>query len=146
MNLVDANVLLYAVNRSDPKHERSREWLDAALSGQEPVGFSWPVLLAFVRIVTRPGLFPQPLTVDEALSRVAAWVRQPPSVIVAPTSRHLEVVTSLLREVGTGANLVSDADLAALALEHHGQVVTFDHDFGRFTGVRWGPPPPAPGA
>ncbi len=137
MNIVDANVLLYAVNEADPKHRQSRQWLDSALAGREPVGFSWIVLLAFVRLSTKVGLFPRPLTVDGALARVGSWLDQPPSVILEPTARHLGILGSLLSEVGSGANLVNDAHLAALAVEHNGRVVSYDSDFGRFTGVRW---------
>lgn len=137
MNLVDANVLLYAVNEADPKHEASRTWLDAALSAQEPVGFAWTVLLAFARLSTKVGLFPRPLSVTGAMAVVRAWIDQPPSVIVEPTARHLDLIAGLLGDVGTGANLVSDAHLAALSLEHNGRVISYDSDFGRFRGVRW---------
>ena len=140
MNLVDANVLLYAVNEADPKHEASRAWLDAALSGQEPVGFAWSVLLAFVRLSTKVGLFPRPLSVDSAVACLRAWTDQPPSVIVEPTVRHLEVFAGLLNDVGAGGNLVSDTHLAALALEHNGAVISYDNDFSRFRGVRWREP------
>lgn len=137
MNLVDANVLLYAVNESADKHEDSRGWLDAALGEREAVGFAWIALLAFVRLATRVGLFPRPLSVAEAMDRVRDWVAQPPSVVVEPTARHLDIVTGLLGEVGTGGNLVSDAHLAALAVEHAATVITYDSDFGRFRGVAW---------
>ena len=140
MNIVDANVLLYAVNEADPKHHDSRRWLDTALSEGETVGFAWTVLLAFIRLSTRVGLFPRPLAVDGALARVREWTAQPSSVIVEPTPRHLALVSGLLGQVGSGANLVNDAHLAALALEHNAQVITYDSDFGRFTGVRWKPP------
>jgi toxin-antitoxin system PIN domain toxin len=140
VNLVDANVLLYAVNEADPKHDRSREWLDTALRGREPVGFAWVALLAFLRLSTKVGLFPRPLPVEGALARVRSWLDQPPSVVVEPTNRHLQLLTTLLGEVGPGANLVNDAHLAALALEHNGRVISFDSDFGRFTGVRWQSP------
>lgn len=140
MNVVDANVLLYALNEADPKHHQSRQWLDGALTGHEPVGFAWVVLLAFVRLSSKVGLFPRPLTVEGALARVRAWIDQPPSVILEPTPRHFDLVSSLLVEVGSGANLVNDAHLAALALEHDGRVVSYDSDFGRFRGVRWQPP------
>jgi len=137
MNLVDANVLLYAVNEADPRHDVSRSWLDAALSGQETIGFSWVAVLAFVRLVTKVGVFPNPLGVGAALDRVGAWIAAPPVVITHPTHRHLDVLAGLLAEVGTGGNLTSDAHLAALALEHNATVVTYDRDFGRFPGVRW---------
>lgn len=140
MQLVDANVLLYAVNESDPKHETSRAWLDAALVGREAVGFDWTVLLAFVRLATRGGLFPDPLPVGETTARVQEWLAQPPSVVVEPTTRHAEVLAGLLEQVGAGGNLVADAHLAALAIEHAATVVTYDTDFARFAGVDWRPP------
>ncbi|MGH8925275.1 MAG: type II toxin-antitoxin system VapC family toxin [Acidimicrobiia bacterium] len=140
MNLVDANILLYAVNTADPKHDESRKWLDSALSGQETVGFAWVVLLAFTRLATKVGLFPRPLSTEGALERIRDWTAQPPSVIVEPTGRHLDLLNGLLAEVGSGANLVNDAHLAALALEHNARVISYDRDFGRFRGVRWGSP------
>jgi len=140
VNLVDANVLLYAVNQADPKHEASRRWLDAALSGQEPVGFAWTVLLAFVRLSTKVALFPRPLSIDGAVATVRTWLDQPAGVIVEPTPRHQELFDGLLNDVGTGANLVTDAHLAALSVEHNGAVISYDSDFGRFRGVRWRQP------
>lgn len=140
MNLVDANVLLYTVNEADPKHDQSRGWVDAALTGAETVGFAWPVLLAFLRLSTKVDLFPRPLTVVGALERIDQWTAQRASTIVNPTPRHLPLLSGLLAEVGAGGNLVSDAHLAALALEYDATVVTYDSDFGRFRGVRWQPP------
>jgi toxin-antitoxin system PIN domain toxin len=140
VKLVDANVLLYAVNEADPKHDESRAWLDAALGEREAVGFAWTVFLAFLRLSTKVSLFPKPLSVGDALARVREWTAQPPSVIVEPTPRHLDLVSGLLTELGTGGNLVSDAHLAALALEHNATVITYDTDFGRFAGVRFQPP------
>ena len=94
------------------------------------------MLLAFLR--PRPvGLFPSPLTVREAVDRVEAWLAQPPSVVLEPTSRHLSVLAGLLASTGSGGNLVNDAHLAALAVEHDATIVTYDTDFGRFPGVRW---------
>lgn len=137
MNLVDANVLIYAVNEADPRHEVARGWLDTALSGTETVGFAWLVLLAFLRLSTRFGLFPRPLTIDAALTQVAEWTAQPSSVVVHPTAGHQTFLTRLLSQVGSGGNLVSDAHLAALALESHATIITYDNDFARFPGVRW---------
>jgi toxin-antitoxin system PIN domain toxin len=140
VNLVDANVLLYAVNTSDPKHHPSRTWLDGALSRGETVGFAWLVLLAFLRLSTKTGLFPTPLAPDQAIQAVRRWTDQPSAIIVEPTPRHAIVLGDLLRDAGTGGNLVSDAHLAALALEHQATVISYDRDFGRFPGVRWQPP------
>jgi len=137
---VDANVLLYAVNESDPKHEPSRDWLDASLSQSETVGFAWIVLLTFLRLSTKIDLFPNPLSASGAIERIRAWVAQPPSVIVEPTPRHLDLLAGLVSLTGTGGNLTSDAHLAALSLEHDATIVTYDPDFGRFAGVRWRQP------
>lgn len=140
MNVVDANVLLYAVNSDAERHDEARSWLDRSLSGRATVGFSWIVLLAFLRLSTKVGLFPSPLPVDGALARVRAWLAQPPGVVLEPTTRHLDVLSGLLAAAGTGGNLTSDAHLAALAVEHHATVITYDSDFGRFPGVEWRPP------
>jgi toxin-antitoxin system PIN domain toxin len=141
MKLVDANVLLYAVNEDAPRHKESRKWLDDALSGGARVGFAWIVLLAFVRLSTKAGVFPRPLTIAEAFQIVEVWLDQPAAVVVEPTARHLSVCLSLLQSSGIGGNLVNDAHLGALAIEHHGQIVSFDRDFGRLDGVRWEMPP-----
>lgn len=141
MHLVDANVLLYAVNADAAHHERSRRWLDDALSGADTVAFAWIALLAFVRLSTNAGLFPSPLAVDAAMDRVDAWLSVAPSVVLEPTVDHAQVVRRLLAGVGVGGNLVNDAHLAALAIEHRCGVVSFDNDFSRFPGVSWSLPP-----
>lgn len=141
MKLVDANVLLYAVNTDAARHERSRRWLDGALSGADTVAFAWVALLAFVRLATKVGLFPSPLPVDEAMDRVDAWLAAPHAVVVEPTVDHPRIVRGLLRDVGSGGNLVNDAHLAALSIEHRCGIVSFDNDFERFAGVEWHRPP-----
>ncbi len=141
MKLVDANVLLYAVNTDARHHESARVWLDDSLSGGASVGFSWTVLLAFVRLVTKAGLFPSPLSTDEAFDRVDEWLGAPSAVLVEPTARHASIMRDLLDQVGVGGNLVTDAHLAALAIEHSADIVSYDHDFSRWDGVRWSTPP-----
>jgi toxin-antitoxin system PIN domain toxin len=141
VNLVDANVLLYAVNTDARHHERSIRWLDGALSGADTVAFAWVALLAFVRLATRVDLFPSPLDIDDAMDRIDAWLGASAAVVLEPTVDHARVVRDLLQGVGAGGNLVNDAHLAALAIEHRCGIVSFDHDFGRFAGVRWQPPP-----
>ena len=141
MKLVDANVLLYAVNSDAAQHDRARRWLDAALSGGDAVAFAWVALLAFVRLVTRDGLFERPLGIDEAMDRVDAWLAAAPAVVVEPTPQHAGIVRRLLADTAVGGNLVNDAHLAALSIEHRCAIVSFDNDFGRFPGVDWSMPP-----
>jgi toxin-antitoxin system PIN domain toxin len=141
VKLVDANVLLYAVNTDAAQHERSVRWLDSTLSGADTVAFAWVAVLAFVRLSTKVGLFPAPLSVEQAMDRVDAWLGAAPAVVVEPTIDHPRIVRGLLRTLGSGGNLVNDAHLAALAIEHRCAVVSFDNDFGRFVGVDWQPPP-----
>lgn len=136
MQIVDANVLLYATNARATQHRSAREWLESALRGRSAVGFPWIVLVAFLRLTTRPGVFARPLSAEQALGVVRAWLEQPPAVVVHPTDRHLDVLAGLLSEAGTAGNLVNDAHLAALAVEHGAEVVSYDRDFARFAGVR----------
>jgi len=137
VKIVDANVLLYTANESDPHHEVARDWLDSALSRSEPVGFAWVAVLAYLRLSTKVGIFPIPISVEDAIIDLQMWVSQPTAVRVTETPRHLDVLAGLLAETGTGGNLVNDAHLAALAVEHDATVVSYDNDFSRFTGVRW---------
>ena len=140
MRIVDANVLLYAVNSASEHHTPSVRWLDRALSGSDAVGLAWVPLLAFIRLSSKEGLFPSPLRPEDAIDQVAGWLDAPGAVMVNPTPRHIDIMTRLISQMGTGGNLVNDAHLAALALEHRASIVSYDSDFGRFEGVRWDRP------
>jgi toxin-antitoxin system PIN domain toxin len=140
MRLVDANVLLYAVNRASVHHRDARRWLDTALTSQEAVGFAWITLLAFLRLGTHPAIFSRPMSLPVAVEIARDWLAQPAALVVEPTPRHLDILAGLLGSSGTAGNLVSDAHLATLAIEHDAVVVTFDAEFGRFAGVRWEQP------
>ena len=140
MRLVDANVLLYAINPATAHHERARTWLDEALEGPETVGFAWTVLLAVIRISTSPVIFERPLDAAVACDIVRGWLARPFAMVVEPTARHLDLLAGLLAEAGTAGNLVADAHLAAVAAEHDAAIVSFDADFGRFAGIRWSRP------
>jgi toxin-antitoxin system PIN domain toxin len=136
MKIVDANVLLYAVNSDSPHHKAAREWLDDALAGGETVGFAWVALLAFLRISTHPSIFANPLPPDTACEIVETWLAQPAATTVEPTARHPGVLKGLLSDTGSAGNLVNDAHLAAIAIEHGAEIASFDIDFQRFTGIR----------
>ncbi|MEJ7714716.1 MAG: TA system VapC family ribonuclease toxin [Thermoleophilaceae bacterium] len=133
---MDANVLLHAGNSAAREHERAREWLIEALDGGEAVAFTWLVSLAFLRLATNRAVFPRPLAPDQAIGVLEAWLAAPAAVTVEPTRRHLSLLGGLLARAGTAGNLVNDAHLAAIALEHDAVVVSFDRDFGRFEGLR----------
>lgn len=137
MILIDANLLIYAVNSDAPLHRASKAWLERVLSGQETVALTWTVLLAFVRLTTRSAVFRNPLPVATALGLVQQWLGAPCVVVLEPGPRHLGILLDLLLPKGTGGNLTSDAHLAAIAIEHCAELQTTDADFAAFPGLRW---------
>ena len=137
MILVDANLLLYAEDQLSPYHDVAREWWDAQLSGISPVCLCWTVLCAFIRISTNPRVFKHPLSLDQAILRVQGWLDQPCTRIVYPTERHWAVLQQLLVGGQAVANLVTDAHVAALAIEHGCELMSTDADFSRFSTLKW---------
>ena len=137
MILVDANLPLYAENEMCPEHEKARNWWDAQLSGTGPVCLCWPVLTAFIRIATNGRVFERPLTIEEAKQRVDSWLRQPSVRLVQATEQHWAILRELLAAGQATGHLVSDAHLAALAIEHGCRLYSTDADFARFPKVKW---------
>lgn len=137
MILVDANLLVYAHVASVPQHERAHAWLDARLNGSTQVALPWPSLLAFVRLISNPRVFARPLSVADAWKQAESWLKIPVVWVPGPTERHKDVLGSLLSGVGFRPNLVPDAHLAALAIEHGLSLCSADGDFARFAGLRW---------
>ncbi len=135
--IVDANLLLYARNSSDPRHAPARAFLEQVLNGPRRVGLPWQSLTAFMRIATHPRVFPTPLPAAAASDQVEQWLAAPATWVPAPGEGHAEVLLGLLRGLRLAGPLVSDAHLAALALEHGTGVWTTDSDFARFPGLRW---------
>jgi uncharacterized protein len=140
MILVDTNLLIYAVNEDAPLHRKAKAWLESAISGPGTVGFSWSVVLAFLRLTTRPGLFRNPLAVETAFDLIASWLEQPSATVVQAGPRHLRILRELVLATGTGGNLTSDAHLAAMAIEHGAELCSSDTDFARFAGLKWSNP------
>jgi len=137
VKLVDVNVLIYARDETSPHHRDAKHWLDRALSGGTPVGFSWLALVGFVRLTTHPRVMATPLTAAEAMDTVGHWLSARSAHVLHPGPTHPQLMRDLLQAAGAAGNLVNDAHLAALALEHKTSVVSFDDDFDRFPGVRW---------
>lgn len=137
MILVDANLLVYARVSTLPQHPAAKNWLDAQLNGMVRVGLPWPSLLAFVRLVSNPRVFERPESIASAWGQVEQWLNLDSAWIPQPTDRHREVLGALLKHAGERANLVPDAHLAALAIEHGLILCSTDGDFARFPGLRW---------
>ncbi len=137
MILVDANILIYAHATTFQQHTRAREWLDTKLSGHERVGLPWSSLLAFLRIVTNPRVFEKPESIDDACQQVVEWLDCRVSWIPEPTTEHAEVLRRMLSESGAQGNLIPDAHLAALAVEHGLTLCSSDCDFSRFPDLLW---------
>jgi toxin-antitoxin system PIN domain toxin len=133
--LVDANILIYAVDADSPHHAPARRWLEETLSGDTPVALPWVVILAFLRITTRSGILRNPLPAEAAIEYVESWLQQPYVSAIGPGEHHWPVLRSLLRASGTAGNLTSDAHVAAMALEHGCTIASADNDFRRFAGI-----------
>ena len=137
MIVPDANLLLYAYDAASLFHSRSASWWSACLSGSETVGLCPAVIFAFVRIGTSARAFAEPLTVAQASGHVESWLKQPVAQILEMDSADIHKALELLRAAGTGGNLTTDAQLAALSLRYGAVVHTADSDFARFPEVRW---------
>jgi len=135
--LVDANILLYAEDYLQSRHQQARAWWDSQLSGTGVVCLCWTVLSAFIRIGTNPRVFEHPLSLEQALARVQSWLDQPCTRVVLPTERHWTVFKQVLTDGQAVANLVTDAHMAALAIEHGCELASTDSDFARFPKLKW---------
>ena len=136
MILVDANLLVYATVRQMPQHAQAKAWLSQALSGRTRVGLPWTSLLAYVRIVSNPRVFPKPLAISVAWDQVKTWLAQPPTWTPTATDAHQDVLDELMRAISS-SNHVPDAELAALAIQHGLELVTADRGFARFPRLRF---------
>lgn len=137
MILIDANILIYARVSSFAQHQAAQDWLDRQLNGVPRVGLPWASLLAFLRVVTNPRLFDRPEPIADAWDQMMDWLACDTAWIPEPTERHIGILGKLIALSGVHANLVPDAHLAALAIEHGLTLCSTDGDFARFPGLRW---------
>ena len=135
--LIDANLLIYAVDRSAHDHDRAAEWLQHQLNGDHLIGIPWESLSAFLRITTNPRASLRPLKLTDAWAFVEGWLAASIVWVPQPTERHREVFGGLLTKYRLGGNLIPDAHITAIAIEHGLDVCSADTDFARFTEVRW---------
>jgi len=135
--LVDGNILIYARIASIPQHQRAQIWLNYRLNGSAPVGLPWSSLLTYLRVTTNRRIFERPMTIEAAWSQVREWLSCRPVWIPEPGDKHADILGELLLRAQAGANLVPDAHLAALAIEHGLKLCSADGDFARFAGLTW---------
>jgi toxin-antitoxin system PIN domain toxin len=137
MLLPDVNILVYAYREDSSHHAGVHTWLEELTNGDEAYGIADLVSSGFLRIVTHPAVFSPPSSISDALAFVQSFREQPNCVIVTPGVRHWQIFAELCRSTGARGNLVSDAYLAALAIESGSEWITMDGDYGRFPGLRW---------
>ena len=137
MTFPGVNLLVYAHNDGSPYHDSARRWWEDLVNGSERVGVPWAVSAGFVRLMTHPSVLVNPVSPGQAVDYVSEWFRFPHVMTIDPGSDHLVHFRRNLVAVGVGANLVTDAHIAALAMEYQAEVHSNDTDFSRFPGLRW---------
>jgi len=142
VTIVDASVLLYAYQADSPQHRVAASWLHDLFAGEDTIGLCWITLWAFVRIGTNPRAWPSPIPVGTVFEIIRDWLAQPGVVIVHPGPRHAELLERLVTQSRAAGSLVSDAALAALAVENGAVLASTDQDFSRFADLRWVNPVP----
>ena len=137
MIIPDVNLLLYAYDSTSAFHSKASIWWQNCLSAKEPIGIPQVTIFAFMRISTNPRAFQNPFTPPEAATHIRSWLKQPQVQILEPGPGHIEETLQLLEHIGTGGNLVTYAQMAALAIEYEAVLNTTDTDFARFPKLRW---------
>ena len=137
MKLLDVNLLLYALDARSVHHANARNFLDRVLNADETIALPWTVIVAFLSAVTSTRIFTRALTADQALAVVDGWLARANVIAVEPGPDHWSIMRDLMRESGTAGSLVSDAHLAALAIERGAELCSADADFGRYARLKW---------
>lgn len=137
MIIPDVNILLHAYNTDSKVHATAKEWWEETVTGPRPVGLPWASILGFIRLITRRGVFPNPMPPAEATRRVRHWLGYRSVQIILPGEVHIDILFGLLEHLGTAGDLTTDAHLAALAIEYQAELASTDVDFARFPRLRW---------
>jgi toxin-antitoxin system PIN domain toxin len=137
VTILDANILIYAYNADAPQHAQCRRWLEELFAGPEWIGLPWLTLWAFVRIATNPRLSPTPLPVSDAFQIIRTLLAQPRARLVEPGGRHAQILEKLAVDNQAAGALLTDAELAALAVEHGATLASTDRGFARFAELGW---------
>jgi len=133
----DINLLVYAYNRAAPEHVRARLWWEELLSSDTPVAIPWVVTLGFIRLMSHPAVLQQPLSLSSCAGHVHEWFSCPNVRTVDPGRRHWSILVRLLSRLHAAGNLITDAHLAAIAMEYNAELHSNDADFVRFAGLNW---------
>lgn len=137
MTVADVNILLYASDQDASEHGRVARWLQDVFQSEEPIGIAWTVIWAFIRISTDRRLRTAPRPVATALRQADLLLKQPGVRIIEPGLRHFAILEDLIINCQASGPLVSDAVLAALAIEHGATLASTDRDFSRFPALKW---------
>ena len=137
MQAIDSNVLIYAEITSSRHHRQARQVLTQLAEGAVPWALPWPCIYEFLRVVTHPRVFHPPVPLEIALTDLKAITDSPSALLLSETDRHAELMTSLTKESGVTGNLIHDAHIAALCLEHGvTELISADRDFLRFKPLK----------
>jgi toxin-antitoxin system PIN domain toxin len=136
VTLLDANILVYVYNTDAPEHEAAATWLKGQLAEPNSVGLCWPAIWAFVRICTNPRAVPHPLTAGQAFGILRELVDTAGVTMIQPGPRHVQILESLVNQYHLTGSRVSDAVLAAMAIENGATLASADRDFRRFEDLR----------
>jgi toxin-antitoxin system PIN domain toxin len=137
MIIPDINLLIYAYNSEAPQHTAAKLWLESLLNGTTPVGLTWLAISGFIRIMTHPRVLARPMLTEDATRIARSWLARTPVRILNPAGAFGEIFLSNLERLGAAGNLTTDAQFAALAIEHQAELHSCDSDFSRFPGLHW---------
>ena len=133
---VDANILIYASDRTSARNEAATEFLQRRAEDQEVFYLAWPVLMAYLRIATHPRIFREPLSPNEAIENIETLLRLPRVRLLYEEEGFLEVYCQVTGHLVVRGNLVPDAHLVALLRQHDvRRLYTTDADFKKFASL-----------